>query len=54
MFGTPEQIDQHIRNAVDKLGSRHGGLMMIYGLYPGLPLPNVKAVMDAMEQYAIL
>ena len=25
---------------------------MIYGLYPGVPLENVKALMDAMEKYA--
>jgi len=26
--------------------------MMVYGLYPGTPLANVGAIMDAMEQYA--
>ena len=51
-FGSPEQIDKLIRQEVEKLGSREGGLMMIYGLYPGVPLENVKAVMDAMERYA--
>lgn len=51
-FGTPREIDQHIRQAVETLGSRDGGLMMLYGLYPGTPLENVKAVMDAMETYA--
>ena len=47
-FGLPEQIDTLIREEVEKLGSREGGLMMIYGLYPGVPLENVKAIMDAM------
>ena len=51
-FGSPEQIDKLIREEVEKLGSREGGLMMIYGLYPGVPLENIKAVMDAMERYA--
>ena len=51
-FGNPEQIDELIREEVEKLGSREGGLMMIYGLYPGVPLENVKAIMDAMERYA--
>jgi uroporphyrinogen decarboxylase len=51
-FGTPEQIDKLIRTEVQTLGSPEGGLMMIYGLYPGVPLDNVKAVADAMEQYA--
>lgn len=50
--GSPEQIDCLIREEVEKLGSRQGGLMMIYGLYPGVSLENAKAVMDAMEKYA--
>ena len=50
--GTPAQIDALIREEVSKLGSKEGGLSMIYGLYPGVPLENVKAVMDAMEKYA--
>jgi len=51
-FGSPAQIDGLIREEVEKLGSPQGGLMMIYGLYPGVPLENVRAVMDAMERYA--
>ena len=50
-FGTPAQIDALIREAVEKLGSKEGGLMTIFGLYPGTPLENVKALMDAMERY---
>jgi len=51
-FGTPEQIDGLIREEVEKLGSPLGGLMMIYGLYPGVPIRNARAAMDAMERYA--
>lgn len=51
--GTPQQIDNLIREEVQKLGRKQGGLMMIYGLYPGVPLNNVKALMDAMEKYAL-
>jgi len=51
-FGDPEQIDELIRREVQMLGSPEGGLMMIYGLYPGIPLGNVRAVADAMERYA--
>ena len=51
-YGTPEQIDALIREEVEKLGSPEGGLCMIYGLYPGVPLENVKALMDAMEKYS--
>jgi hypothetical protein len=50
-FGTPDAIDSLIREEIEKIGSSHGGLMLIYGLYPGVPLQNVKAVMDAMERY---
>lgn len=51
-FGTPADIDRHIRSCIEKVGCREGGLMMIYGLYPGVPLENVKALMDAMTRYA--
>ena len=50
--GTPAEIDALIREEVTKLGRKEGGLMMIYGLYPGVPMANVKALMDAMERYA--
>jgi uroporphyrinogen decarboxylase len=50
--GTPRQIDDLIREEVRRLASPKGGLMMIYGLYPGVPLENVRALMDAMEKYS--
>ena len=50
--GTPADIDRFIRSEVEALGSRQGGLCMIYGLYPGTPIENAAAVMDAMEKYA--
>jgi hypothetical protein len=51
-FGTPVQIDALIRDEVTRLGRKEGGLMMVYGLYPGVPLENVRALMDAMTRYA--
>ncbi len=51
-FGTPREVDELIRHEVETLGSRRGGLMMIFGLYPGMPLENVGALMDAMERYS--
>ncbi|RKX37669.1 MAG: hypothetical protein DRP64_16835, partial [Verrucomicrobia bacterium] len=50
--GTPRQIDDLIREEVEKLGSKEGGLMMIHGLYPGVPTENIEALMNAMERYA--
>lgn len=52
-YGTPSQIDEHIRRCVETLGSPEGGLQLMYGLYPGVPLENAKAVMDAMEKYSL-
>lgn len=51
-FGTPKDIHELIRNEVAQIGRKEGGLMMVYGLYPGLPIENIKALMDAMEQVA--
>ena len=51
-FGTPAQIDALIREAVEKLGSPEGGLMMRHGFLPGVPLENAEALMTAMERYA--
>lgn len=49
--GTAAQIDELIRTEVTRIGRREGGLMMIYGMYPGIPLENAKALMDAMERH---
>lgn len=51
-FGTPREIDSLIQEEVEKIALPQGGLTMIYGLYPGVPLENVKALMDAMERCA--
>ncbi|MCD6285205.1 MAG: hypothetical protein J7M39_04740, partial [Anaerolineae bacterium] len=52
-FGTPEQIDRHIADCVRSLGSPDGGLMLIFGAYPGTPPENVGAVIRAMQKYHI-
>jgi len=51
-FGTPDDIDALIREEVEKIGCKEGGLMMVAGIYPGIPLENIKALADAMERYA--
>lgn len=50
--GSPAEIDALIRAEVSQLSRKEGGLMLIYGLYPGVPLANVRALMDAMERYS--
>ena len=51
-FGSPADIDALIRQEVETLACKQGGLTMIYGMYPGVPLANASALMDAMERYA--
>jgi hypothetical protein len=53
-FGTPAEIDALIRQEVERLADPAGGLMLHHGLMPGLPLENVRALMDAMEAYATI
>jgi len=49
VFGTPKEIENHIAKAIKSIGTPQGGLMMVYGLYPGTPVENIRALMDAME-----
>lgn len=51
-FGTPDDIDTLILKEVTILGCPQGGLMLKHDLLPGLPLDNIRALMDAMEKYA--
>ncbi len=50
--GSPKDIDDLIHEETSKLGSPKGGLALKYGLYPGTPLVNARAVLDAMEKYS--
>jgi len=52
VHGTPADVDALIRREVETLGAPEGGLTMIYGLYPGTPLANARAVAEAMHRYA--
>ncbi len=50
--GTPRDVDDHVRECVEKLGSPEGGLSLSYQPWPPTPLENVRAVLDAMERYS--
>ena len=52
VHGTPAEVEALVCEEVQQLGCKEGGLMMIYGMYPGVPLENAAALMDAMEKYA--
>jgi len=53
-YGTPGDVDDLIREEVEKLGSREGGLMFICGLYPPTPVRNVEALARALTNYSTM
>ncbi len=54
VFGTPREVDDHIRECIEKLGSPRGGLMLNAGVYDDVPLENVRAMAAAMRKYRYL
>lgn len=50
-FCTPADIDEHVREAITKLGSKEGGLMLVASCGPEVPLENIEALCLAMEKY---
>lgn len=49
--GSPKDVDDLIREEVEKLGDPSGGLSLVYQPWPPTPIKNIAAVMDAMEKY---
>jgi uroporphyrinogen decarboxylase len=52
-FGTPDQVRAHVRRCVETLYLPAGGLSLIIGLYPDVPLDNLAAVLQAFEDYCL-
>jgi uroporphyrinogen decarboxylase len=50
-FFSPQDIDDHIHKAVDKLGSPAGGLWLKAEIGQDVPLENIAAIFDALEKY---
>ncbi|MBI3922006.1 MAG: hypothetical protein HY318_11365 [Armatimonadetes bacterium] len=50
-FCTPEEIDTHVREAVEKLGSPEGGLWLTAECAPDVPMENIEAICQALEKY---
>ena len=50
-FCTPADIDAHVAEAVQKLGSPEGGLWLKAEIDDGVPLENVEAVCAALMKY---
>jgi len=52
-YGNFKEIRDHVREAVMKLGSKKGGLVLTAGIYPDVPLGNIEALCQAMEEYSV-
>jgi hypothetical protein len=52
-FCTPKDIDEHIREATVKLGSKAGGLMLHAECDPDVPLENIEAICQSLEKYRL-
>ena len=50
-FGSPADVRDHVKEAVMKLGSPAGGLMLGADVNPDVPLANVEAVCSAIEEF---
>jgi len=49
-FASPDRIRDHIREAVEVLGSEKGGLMLHAECEPDVPLQNIEAICQALEE----
>ena len=50
-FCTPQDIDDHVREAVEKLGAPEGGLWLKAEIGDDVPLENIAAICDALAKY---
>lgn len=51
-FWGPCDIDDHVREAVEKLGSPEGGLWLSAEIADDVPLKNIEALCDALGKYS--
>jgi len=50
-FCKPAEIDAHVREAVEKLGSHEGGLWLLAECGPDVPLENIDAICSTLRKY---
>ena len=53
-FGTPYQVREHVKDAIDVFGLPEGGLVGRGETMPDVPLENAKAMLDALVEYGRL
>lgn len=49
-FARPNEINRHIREAVSRLNSEEGGLMLHAECEPDVPLRNIEAICEVLEE----
>jgi len=50
-FGTPREIDQAVKEAIERLGDPAGGIILYGEVDNNFPLANVHALYEAFEKY---
>jgi uroporphyrinogen decarboxylase len=50
-FQTPAQLRDEVNRVVGELGDTRGGLMLLAAVYGTVPMANIEALCDAMEDY---
>ena len=50
LYQSTKQIKGHVEEAVEKLGSGEGGLILSADIYPDTPLENIEALCQAFEE----
>jgi uroporphyrinogen decarboxylase len=48
----PDSVREYLDTLMRKLHDPAGGLILTYGLYPGVPMPIVEVLMDSLERIA--
>ena len=54
VHGSPWDCKEHIRECVEKLGAKEGGLSLTYQPWPPTPIANMDAIFGAMEEYGVI
>lgn len=54
VHGSPNDCREHVRECVEKLGSKEGGLSLTYQPWPVTPVANMDAIFGAMEEFGVI
>jgi len=51
-FATPDELDAHVKGAVEALAMPEGGLWVLAEISDDIPLENIEAICTALEKYS--